>query len=177
MGYYTDIRGSIEGFTKEAFELIEADLEMNFENFGFNETDGTLEVDSYAKHYDIDGKGGILDRITFCMQPGTYGELNVVGEGYNDTSQIFFRGPTDADPYGSWIEKHAPVSFQENPFKPGPKVRIVYSDFTEEICYLKDAAESILQNFADGGGVIPESVENIETEETLFVQWSAKVTP
>ena len=122
MGYYTYIRGTIEGISEESYELIKEDLEHVFEQveyFSERFTDdfgktkvvnigGAIEISGYGKHRD-EWLHPLYDKIAFCIDYGGGGYLEYQGEDVDDIGMIFFT-------VRQWAILGAIIQWPENPF-------------------------------------------------------------
>jgi hypothetical protein len=106
MGYSTTINGSIEGISKDSFDLIQDDLEEVFKEVSFK--DNTIEIDSYGNHH-IEVIQSIFDKIAFCIDSDGSGQLDMEGEECGDISTVFFVSR-------QWKQAWAEIIFPANPF-------------------------------------------------------------
>ena len=106
MGYNSSIRGSIEGISKDSFELIKEDLEYVFDIVYLE--NGKLYLEGNGKHYDAN-MFPAYDKIAFCIDGTCGGCLEEEGDEWLDYSFIFFC-------HRQWEKLWVEVNYPENPF-------------------------------------------------------------
>jgi hypothetical protein len=130
MGYNSNIRGMIEGFSEDSYLLIKEDLECVFNDVDWYSEriiekkgelgeikktiinkGGSLEIHSYGKHYD-EWIHPVYDKIAFCIDDGGCGCLDYEGEDVGDICCIFFTTR-------QWKEVWAEIQYPLNPFISG----------------------------------------------------------
>ena len=87
MGYEININGCIQGISKDSFELIKEDLEDVFSEVSWNEN--AIEIYSYGNHHD-EVMHPVYNKIGFCIDGDSGGQLDIEGEECGDFSTIFF---------------------------------------------------------------------------------------
>jgi len=141
MGNDIVINGFVEGISKESFELIKDDLEDVFNEVSWK--DNAIEIFSCGKHHD-DVMHSICNKISFCIDGDSSGQLDIEGEEHGDLSTIFF---TPRQWKQVWWEIISP----ENPFlKRNPPITYSRAAYVLVNPLMWDAIENELDGWAFG---------------------------
>ena len=105
MGYEININGTIDGISKDSFELIEEDLFDVFSEVCWMEN--AIEIYSSGNHRS--GLDSVFNKIAFCIDGDGSGQLDIQGEDRDDMSIVFF-APR------KWKQLYADIVYPENPF-------------------------------------------------------------
>ena len=140
MSNNSNIKGFIEGISKDSFDLIKEEFNYIFENVSWNKN--TIEIDSYGKHHD-DVVYPVYDKVAFCMDSDGVGQLDVEGDECADLSSIFFVP-------GQWRQVWAEIKYPDNPFNESTNITYSRTAYVHVNPSLLDAMKNERDGWANG---------------------------